>query len=110
MLTFFSNDQLFNFLQLNYEDDSELAVQLGNRILLIQECDEGYDYYFADLDYKEIDGGIYDNPSVGICYALQDIVSDLEQSNQIVPSQAMCYILDYDEAMEKYEDANELEY
>lgn len=57
--------------------ETELAYKIADRIISIQECDEGYDYSIMDENYHEIDGGVYDNPDVDIRYALLDIVDDL---------------------------------
>ena len=50
---------------------------MADRIIGIQECDDGYDYSIMDENYREIDGGVYDNPDVDIRYALLDIVDAL---------------------------------
>lgn len=60
--------------------ESELAFRIADKIISIQECDEGYDYSIMDQQYREIDGGVYDNPNIGIREALQDIVDDLKQN------------------------------
>ena len=57
--------------------ETELAFKVADRIISIQECEEGYDYSIMDENYREIDGGVYDNPDVDIRYALLDIVDDL---------------------------------
>ena len=61
--------------------ETELAFQIADRIITIQECDEGYDYSIMDQQYREIDGGVYDNPNISIREALQDIVNDLKQTS-----------------------------
>lgn len=43
-------------------EEAELAFQIGDRYISIQEVDDGYDYSIMGDDYKEIDGGVYDNP------------------------------------------------
>ena len=65
-------------------------------------------------DYKEIDGGVYDNPDVTIREALTDIIDDLKsapdhngakgsikEKDELIP-------IDYDGLMEKVEEANEV--
>lgn len=65
-------------------------------------------------DYKEIDGGIYDNPDVTIREALHDILEDLksqpdyngakgniQREDELIP-------MDYDGLMEKAEEANRI--
>ena len=41
----------------------------------IQSTDGGYDYTFYDADYREIDGGIYENEDVSEQEAIEDILS-----------------------------------
>lgn len=92
--------------------ETELAFQIADRIISIQECDEGYDYSIMDLQYREIDGGVYDNLDISIRDALQDIVHDLKQNpdtngtkgnitleDELVP-------LDFDEVAMEAEEAN----
>lgn len=94
-------------------DETELAFQIADRYISIQEVDGGYDYSIMRADYKEIDGGVYDNPDVAIREALTDIVDDLKASpdhngakgsikekDELIP-------IDYDGLMEKVEEANE---
>ena len=74
----------------------------------------GYDYSIMRADYKEIDGGVYDNPDVTIREALTDIIDDLKASpghngakgsikekDELIP-------IDYEGLMEKVEKANEV--
>lgn len=74
----------------------------------------GYDYSIMRADYKEIDGGVYDNPDVTIREALTDIIDDLKaapdhngakgsikEKDELIP-------IDYDGLMEKVEKANEV--
>lgn len=58
------------------EQPDELAYRLGKHYLAIQTVDDGYDYTFYDENYKELDGGIYDDPSVGIQSVLMTLVSE----------------------------------
>lgn len=57
--------------------ERELAFQIADRIICIQECDGGFDYSILDESYRLLDGGIYENLSMDIRYALLDIVDDL---------------------------------
>ncbi len=41
----------------------------------IESTDGGYDYTFYDADYREIDGGIYENEDVSEQEAIEDILS-----------------------------------
>lgn len=101
-------------LSLKGEKETELAFQIADRFISIQEVDSGYDYSIMGTDYKEIDGGVYDNPEVTIRQALHDIVDDLKsepdhngakgnisKDDELVP-------IDYDGLMEKVEEANRI--
>ena len=95
-------------------EETELAFQIADRYISIQEVDGGYDYSIMRADYKEIDGGVYDNPDVTIREALTDIIDDLKsapdhngakgsikEKDELIP-------IDYDGLMEKVEEANEV--
>ena len=62
------------------EQETELAFQIADRFISIQEVDGGYDYSIMGADYKEIDGGVYDNPDVSIREVLDDILTDLRDN------------------------------
>ena len=59
--------------------ETELAFRLADRYISIQEATEGYDYTIYDMNYRELDGGVYDNPDITIRQALDDIVTDLKE-------------------------------
>ena len=59
--------------------EQELAFGIEDRYITIQSVDEGYDYTIYDVDGKELDGGVYDNPDISIYEAVNDIVEDLKQ-------------------------------
>ena len=95
-------------------EETELAFQIADRYISIQEVDGGYDYSIMGADYKEIDGGVYDYPDVTIREALTDIIDDLKsapdhngakgsikEKDELIP-------IDYDGLMEKVEEANEV--
>ena len=97
------------------EAETELAFQIADRFISIQETDGGYDYSIMGADYKEIDGGVYDNPNVSIREALNDILEDLKENpfdngargnisdnDELIP-------IDYDGLMEKVEAADHIE-
>ena len=97
------------------DKETELAFQIADRFISIQETEGGYDYSIMGADYKEIDGGVYDNPDVSIREALDDIVTDLKENpfdngargnirdgDELIP-------IDYDELMEKSEAADRME-
>ena len=91
--------------------ETELAFQLADRYISIQEVSEGYDYTIYDMNYRELDGGVYDNPDITIRQALDEIVADLKEpahrsalegsiqaDDELIP-------VDYDGLMEKAEQA-----
>ena len=95
--------------------ETELAFQIADRFISIQEVEGGYDYSIMGADYKEIDGGVYDNPDASIREALNDIVEDLKENpfdngargnirdnDELIP-------IDYDGLMEKVEAADHIE-
>ena len=97
------------------EQETELAFQIADRFISIQEVDGGYDYSIMGADYKEIDGGVYDNPDVSIREVLDDILTDLRDNpfdnstrgnirdnDELIP-------IDYNGLMEKAEAANRIE-
>lgn len=99
---------------LESEQETELAFSIADRYISIQEVEGGYDYSIIGADYKEIDGGIYDNPDVSIREALHDILEDLkskpdyngakgsiQREDELIP-------MDYDGLMEKAEEANRI--
>ena len=99
---------------LESEQETELAFSIADRFISIQEVEGGYDYSIMGADYKEIDGGIYDNPDVTIKEALHDILEDLksqpdyngakgniQREDELIP-------MDYDGLMEKAEEANRI--
>lgn len=60
--------------------DRELAFSIADRYILIHETDGGYDYSILGEDYREIDGGVYDDSNVAIHEVLHEIVEDLKQN------------------------------
>ena len=95
-------------------EETELAFQIADRYISIQEVDGGYDYSIMGADYKEIDGGVYDNQDVTIREALTDIIDDLKvapdnngakgnikDDDELIP-------IDYDGLMEKVVEVNEV--
>lgn len=92
-------------------EETELAFQLADRYISIQEASEGYDYTIYDMNYRELDGGVYDNPDITIRQALDEIVADLKEpthrgtlegsiqaDDELIP-------IDYDGLVEKAEQA-----
>ena len=92
-------------------EETELAFRLADRYISIQEATEGYDYTIYDMDYRELDGGVYDNLDITIRQALDEIVTDLKEpahrsslegsirtDDELIP-------IDYDGLIEKAEQA-----
>ncbi len=92
-------------------EETELVFRLADRYISIQEATEGYDYTIYDMNYRELDGGVYDNPDITIRQALDEIVTDLKEpmhrselegsirtDDELIP-------IDYDGLMEKAEQA-----
>ena len=87
--------------------ETELAFRLADCYISIQEASGGYDYTIYDMDYRELDGGVYDNPDITIRQAFDEIVADLKEpthrgtlegsiqaDDELIP-------IDYDGLMEK---------
>lgn len=90
-------------------EETEFAFRLADRYISIQEATEGYDYTIYDMNYRELDGGVYDNPDITIRQAIGEIVTDLKEPmhrsalegnihtyDELIP-------IDYDELTEKAE-------
>ena len=59
--------------------EQELVFAIEDRYIFAQSVDEGDDYTIYDMEGKELDGGVYDNPDISIYEAVNDIVEDLKQ-------------------------------
>ena len=79
--------------------DTEIAYQTGKGYFSIQTVSDGYDYTIYGKDFREIDGGVYDNPDISIGEAMEAILSD-----EGIPMTA-CKVMDYEELQEKEETA-----
>ena len=112
--TFGHSDQKQEQSEPKKAEETELAFQIADRYISIQETEGGYDYSIMGMDYKEIDGGVYDNPDISIRDALNNIVEDLKENpfdngaggsigdnDELIP-------IDYDGLMEKVEEANRI--
>jgi len=101
----------------------EMAFQIADRYLTIQTVDEGYDYSIYDDNYQLLDGGIYDSPDLPIMEVVNELVADLKEpmpgaatetyyrnkiqgnvshGDELIP-------LDYEEFIERAEQANRIE-
>ena len=102
------------------ENKTELAVAIADRYISIHEVDDGYDYTIYDQNYKELDGGVYDNPDISIREALNKIITDLRESHYDavrdvyyrdpvqgqVDSNSKVQLVDYDTFKERTEQIN----
>ena len=61
------------------EIETELAVHIADRYILMHECEEGYDYSILDEQYHLLDGGVYDNPDITIRRAKDMVIADLKE-------------------------------
>ena len=61
------------------EIQTELAVHIADRYILMHECDEGYDYSILNEQYHILDGGVYDNPDITIQRAMDMVIADLKE-------------------------------
>lgn len=104
----------FNKKTINLRDETQFACLIADRYFWIQEVTGGYDYSIMDMDYREIDGGIYDNPDVTIREALKDIVEDLVLTPDYNGAKGQITVeselipLDFEEVFIKAEEANRI--
>ena len=104
------------------EIETELAVHIADRYILMHECDEGYDYSILDEQYHLLDGGVYDNPDITIRRAMDMVIADLKEPRFSVVTeqyyrdeylQGEVYagseveIVDYEELSEKAEEVEQ---
>ena len=61
------------------EIETELAVHIADRYILMHECEEGYDYSILDEQYHLLDGGVYDNSDITIQRAMDMVIADLKE-------------------------------
>lgn len=79
--------------------DAEIAYRTGKGYFSIQTVSDGYDYTIYGKDFREIDGGVYDNPDISIGEAMEEILSDEGISI------TACKVMDYEELQGKAETA-----
>ena len=82
-------------------ESDELAYKIDNTYFAIQKTEGGYDYTLYDVDFVEIDGGVYENPDISIKQAMEDILED----EDIFMENAVPF--DYENLMEEVEKINE---
>ncbi len=61
------------------EIQTEFAVHIADRYILMHECDGGYDYSILNEQYHLLDGGVYDNPDITIQRAMDMVIADLKE-------------------------------
>ncbi len=99
---------------MNEDRETELAFQIEDRIISIQECDGGYDYSIMNENYVEIDGGVYDDPDVDINFVLLSIVEELKMypdtngAKGKITMESKLVPLDFDEVSFMAEEANRI--
>ena len=101
----------------------EAAYKLGDRYISIQRIDDGFDYSIYDEAYHLLDGGVYDDPDVGIGDVLREITDELKQPvydirhdtyihtelQGNIRQKDMPVEVDYDDLMEKVEEKGQAE-
>ncbi len=96
------------------EKETQLAYQLEDRIIRIQECDGGYDYSIMDKNYREIDGGVYDDPDADLHYVLLTIAEELKMypdtngAKGQINMESKLVPLDFEEVIMNEEEANRI--
>ena len=61
---------------LHEKKEAAYVISGDSGYFMIHETDGGYDYTFYNEDYRELDGGVYDNPDVSLAEAIEDILND----------------------------------
>ncbi|MBC5744892.1 DUF3849 domain-containing protein [Lachnospiraceae bacterium MD308] len=74
--------------------ETELAYELKDGYFSIHTASEGYDYTVYGKDFREIDGGIYEDSDISIREAMETILSD--EGIAV----AGCKVMDYEELQE----------
>ena len=90
--------------QININD---FAYQLEDIIVVIHKYDDGYYFTILDYDYREINGGVYDNIDIDIHTASKDIVDYIKNNmdrNGVegkISKDSKMLPLDYEKIVEK---------
>lgn len=82
--------------------DAEIAYKIEDRYFTIQHTEGGFDYTFYGHDYRELDGGVYDNPNLTIEEAIGEILEDEGLAFED------CHVINYEEFMERTEAVNRI--
>ena len=75
--------------------DTELAYRIDRGYFFIQTVSDGYDYTIYNNDFREIDGGVYDDPDLSISEVMETILADAGIDA------AKCKVMDCEELQEK---------
>jgi len=75
--------------------DTELAYRIDRGYFFIQTVSDGYDYTIYNDDFREIDGGVYDDPGLSIEEAMETILADIKIDA------AKCKVMDCEALQEK---------
>ena len=68
-----------------------------NYYLILQTCDDGWDYTLYDKDFKEMDGGQLDMPELSMEEARREILNDFDLDKKDL------VVADYEEVVERAE-------
>lgn len=80
----------------NKDTDIVYELPLKKGYFYIQATAEGYyDYTFYDREYKELDGGSYENPDISIQEAVEELLAEEEIYLE------SCHVVSWDEFMDK---------
>lgn len=85
-----------------------MAVQIDDRFVGIQRCDNGYDYSIFDENYKLLDGGVYDNQDISLKDVFGEIIKDIQNDSYLkgkVTEKSQVKIIDYEGLMKVTEKA-----
>lgn len=78
--------------------DEQMAWKVGkDHYLILQTCDDGWDYTLYDKNFKEIDGGQLDMPELSMQEARSEILKDFQLDKKDLVA------VDYDEIVERAE-------
>lgn len=78
--------------------DEQMAWKVGkDHYLILQTCDDGWDYTLYDKKFKEIDGGQLDMPELSMQEARSEILKDFQLDKKDLVA------VDYDEIVERAE-------
>lgn len=78
--------------------EEQMAWKVGkDHYLILQTCDDGWDYTLYDKDFKEVDGGQLDMPELSMEEARREILNDFDLGKKDL------VVADYEEVVERAE-------